>query len=538
MKQICVLSFLLGLAIFASAQDDMKLIKEGVTMREGKVYKIGKDGSTTLLSADFVFENGSTVSKNGDFTWNSGFKTRLREGDFVLKNGTLGIAKSRVKTISGFIKRDGVMLEILRSDLRSFEGEKTILDSNRLSADGKYYIGKSGKSILLAENEIIGLDGEIFLNADEVSPQESYVTKRDGAVIKAVNNKMAIVDGEYLFPNGMKVTSQGVVSTKEGVSFSLKNGEKLNSRGELYLTNEGFYNNGIVKRDGLVFLIKDGKVSPLNEDYFVDSTRISPKGIITTGYKQEKFAMKDGEMVGLDGSLLVALTGCADGVKAKKERFVLDHVLYKEGKVFITKDAETSLLLNDIALGNGSKVLKSGIVIKSNGSRIHLREGQRIALTGEEMTDEKLEETFNPDKNYLTMLHGKMWIVTDGKPANLKEDFVIKGKMLVKTDGFIHKSDGSKLLMKENDRLSFDGVFISLDKRPIPGQLPNEYYIMKLGKIWSVIDGKPTKLNKGVLTKEGTTVQLDGKITKKDKTQFVLKEGEKVDSKGDILPPK
>ena len=60
-------------------------------------------------------------------------------------------------------------------------------------------------------------------------------------------------------------------------------------------------------------------------------------------------------------------------------------------------------------------------------------------------------------------------------------------------------------------------------------------YIMKMGKMWSVIDGKPTKLEKDIITKEGTKVLLDGTIVKKDKQRFVLKENEKVDAKGEIL---
>jgi hypothetical protein len=133
------------------------------------------------------------------------------------------------------------------------------------------------------------------------------------------------------------------------------------------------------------------------------------------------------------------------------------------------------------------------------------------------------------------MLHGRMWIVTEGKPATLKEDYNINNKMVVKTDGLVLRSDGSKFLLKENDRISFEGQLIPIDKRPIPGQLPNEYYIMKMGKMWSVIDGKPTKLEKEITTKEGTKVMTDGTIIKKDKKKILLKENEKVDGKGEIL---
>jgi hypothetical protein len=536
MKRAQLFFLFLGFATLLKAQqNDQKLMRDGVILREGKTYKIEKDGSTSPLLAEIEFSNGAKISKYGDITFANGLKTKLREGEVMLKNGSFGILQNRLRMLSGYIKREGKMLEILPGELRPIDVEKNILDSNRLTADGKYYFGKSGKYIQIAENEVLTLKGEIFLNTDGALSPESFVLKRDGLVIKAVNNKMAIIEGEYLFPNGTKVNDKGFVTMKEGVNFSLKNGEKLNSKGELFLNNEMLFSNGIIKKDGLLYLLKDGKLTVLNEDYVLDTTRITVNGIVVTGTKQQKFIMREGDVVGLDGKLMLATTPCAEGSKNKKSRFVLDHVTFKQGKVFIIKDAETSLLTNDITLTNGSKILKIGQVVKPNGSRILMHEGQRIALTGDELPDEKPEESVNSDKNYLTMLHGRMWLVTDGKPATLKEDYNINNKMVVKTDGIVLKTDGSKFLLKEKDRISFEGQLIPLEKRTIPGQLPNEYYIMKMGKMWSVIDGKPTKLEKDIITKEGTKVLLDGTIVKKDKQRFVLKENEKVDAKGEII---
>lgn len=534
MKNRSIFSCLICFSVLAMAQDDMKLVKDGIILREGKVYKIDKDGNTTLVTTETDLGNGTHVGKQGDVTWPGGIKTKLREGELILKTGAIGVLQSRVKQLSGYIRKDGKVLEISPNALKPIDGDKTILDSNKITPDGKYYFGKSGKFVQLRDNEVLTTTGEILIGADDLAGQESYVIKRDAVVIKAVNNKMAIVDADYLFPNGMKVTPAGIVSTKEGLSFSLRNGEKLNSKGELFLNNEGLFNEGLVKKDGLVFLLKDGKVSQVNEEFTTDSVRVSSKGIITYGNKPEKFVMKDGDVVSLEGKLQIASIGCAES-KSKKERFILDHVHYKEGKLFIIKDAESSLLTKEITLSDGSKILKTGHIIKPNGSKIQLHEGHRISLTGEELPDEKPEETSNPDKNYLTMLRGRMWLVTDGKPALLKEDYNIKGKMIVKIDGFVQKSDGSKLNLKENDRLSLDGVLIPVDKRPIPGQLPTEYYIMKIGKMWLVHEGKPTKLDKDVVTPEGVKILLDGTVIKKDKQKITLKEGDKVDTKGELL---
>lgn len=537
MKRIGFFSLILSISSLSFAQDDIKLVKEGVMMREGKVYKLDKEGHMSIYNGDFEFGNGTKVNKFGEVTFAGGLKTKLHDGELMLKTGNLAILQSKIKKLEGYIFKDGKALDILSNDLRSFEGTRTVADTNKLTSDGKYYLGKSGKFIQLQQDEIVSTTGEIFMNVAETPALESYVVKRDAVVIKAVNNKMAVVDVDYLFPNGMKVSPQGVVSTKEGLSFTLHSGEKINSKGELFLDNEGLFANGIVKRDGFVFVIKDGKVTQINEDYVIDSTHISPKGIITTGHKAEKFLIKDGDVVSLDGKLMVAPSGCGDA-KGKKDRFVLDHILYREGKLFIIKDAEASLLNKEIVLSDGSKILKTGHIVKANGSKIQLHDGQRISLTGEELPDEKPQETTNPDKNYLTLLRGRVWLVTDGKPGLLKEDYNIQGKMIVKLDGLVVKSDGGKIILKENDRLSLDGVLIPVDKRPIPGQLPTEYYIMKLNKMWIVKDGKPTKLDGDAVTADGVKILMDGTVIKKDKTKLSLKEGDKVDSKGEILTGK
>lgn len=537
MKRTLFFTWAICVSSLSFAQDDHKLLRDGVIMRDGKVFKMDKEGHMFPYNGDIEFTNGTKVNKFGDITFASGLKTKMHEGEVVMKNGNLAIIESKVKKLEGFVFKEGKVYEILPSDLRSFEGKKTITDSNYVTPEGKYYLGKSGKFIQLKEGEVVTTSGEVFTPLPEVATNESYVVRRDNVVIKAVNNKMAVVDVDYLFPNGIKVSPQGLVSVKEGVSFTLRSGEKLNSKGELYLNNEGLFPNGIVKRDGFVFLVKEGKLSQITEDYPVDSAVVTVKGVVFYPGKTDKLLLKDGDVLGLDGKLQVSASGCGDA-KSKKDRFIIDHVMYREGKLFIVKDGETSLLTNDITLSDKSKVLRTGQIIKANGSKMQLREGQRIALSGEELPDEKPEEGSNPDKNYLTMLRGRMWLVTDGKPALLKEDYNIKNKMIVKIDGLVAKSDGSKLMLKENDRLSLDGVLIALDKRPQPGQLPTEYYIMKLSKMWVVKDGKPTKLEADVTTTEGAKVLLDGTVVKKDKQRFTLKEGDKVDSKGELLTAK
>jgi hypothetical protein len=537
MKHRVFFSLAICITTLGFAQDeskDLKLLKDAVMMRDGKMYKLDKDGNMSPYNGEAEFANGTKVTKAGDVIYTTGVRTKLHEGEALLKNGNLAILESKIKRLDGYLFRDGKALDILTTDLRSFEGTRTVADSNKLSSDGKYYLGKSGKFIQLQENEIVSSAGEVYMRQAETPTPESYVMKRDAVVIKAVNNKMAVVDVDYLFPNGTKVSPLGVVSTKEGTSFSLRNGEKINSKGELFLNNEGVYNNGIIKRDGFVYTIKEGKLAQINEEYVIDSLHINQKGIISYTGKPEKFIIKEGDVISLDGKLMVPTSGCNDA-KSKKDRFILDHVLFKDGKLFIIKDAETSLLTKEITLSDGSKILKTGHVIKPNGSRLQMHEGQRIALSGEELPDEKPEETSNPDKNYLTVLRGRVWIVTDGKPTLLKEDYNIKGKMIVKQDGQVIKSDGGKIMLKENDRLSLDGIMIPVDKRPLPGQLPLEYYIMKLNKMWVVHDGKPTKLEGDIVTNDGVKVLMDGTIVKKDRQRFMLKEGEKVDTKGELL---
>ena len=127
------------------------------------------------------------------------------------------------------------------------------------------------------------------------------------------------------------------------------------------------FSNGLVKKDGLVFLVKEGKVSQVNEDYTSDSVRISPKGIISYGQKPEKFVMKDGDIVSLDGKLQVVAAGCADS-KTKKERFVLDHIHYKDGKYhgIYTRFTENGLCIQT-EYANGKPLYDYCVISNNDG---------------------------------------------------------------------------------------------------------------------------------------------------------------------------
>jgi hypothetical protein len=53
--------------------------------------------------------------------------------------------------------------------------------------------------------------------------------------------------------------------------------------------------------------------------------------------------------------------------------------------------------------------------------------------------------------------------------------------------------------------------------------------------MWSVIDSRPSKMEKDIVTNDGAKILLDGTIVKKSKQRYTLKDNEKVDSKGELI---
>lgn len=70
----------------------VEMIKDGVTMRDGKVL-ITQSGRTTDLTADKTLVNGTTISPSGLVTAKDGTTTQIENGDMVSMTGRVTSAR-------------------------------------------------------------------------------------------------------------------------------------------------------------------------------------------------------------------------------------------------------------------------------------------------------------------------------------------------------------------------------------------------------------------------------------------------------------
>jgi hypothetical protein len=71
-----------------------------------------------------------------------------------------------------------------------------------------------------------------------------------------------------------------------------------------------------------------------------------------------------------------------------------DGIVMQNGKVMQTKNGQTSVLNQKITLSDGTQIMADGTCIKKDGSKMTLKEGQRMDLSGNVVTGKT-----NKDKN-------------------------------------------------------------------------------------------------------------------------------------------
>ena len=166
------------------------------------------------------------------------------------------------------------------------------------------------------------------------------------------------------------VQTNGSFTVNGGKARQLQEGEILSADGMLTKPDGSItavMDHATLNR-GRVMVMKDGDVSELTSILRLgNGTSISPDGKITPGTGSPR-RLLDGELFRLEGGSLPAR----------------DSVTMQSGRVSVQKDGSKlnvepgrSIIMND-----GTKVFGDGTVVKFNGERIVLTDGQTLALDG------------------------------------------------------------------------------------------------------------------------------------------------------------
>ncbi|HWN95891.1 MAG TPA: DUF6799 domain-containing protein [Methylomirabilota bacterium] len=175
---------------------------------------------------------------------------------------------------------------------------------------------------------------------------------------------------EVTLPFGIVIRTNGTFTVKGGKERKLQEGEALGADGMLVKPDGSIIpvmDHASLNR-GRVLVMKDGEASEVTSVVRLgDGTTIAPDGKITprVGLPRQ---LLDGELFQLEGGALP----------------VRDSVTMQKGRVSVQKDGSKLNVEPDrsITMNDGTKVFGDGTIIKFNGERTSVSEGQIVTLQG------------------------------------------------------------------------------------------------------------------------------------------------------------
>jgi len=204
----------------------------------------------------------------------------------------------------------------------------------------------------------------------QVVKSVSSATFKESRVLVPEGGKTVETTNDVSLPGEILVRTNGVFTVKKGKERQLREGQIITSDG-LLNSPDGSVEpvvDHLVLKGGKVQLIKDGDANPLGAEYVLpDAARVSPDGTIKARDGRLR-RMLDGQIIKLDGVAIPAT----------------DTVSLQDGKVVLFKDGDRVELRRGqiMAMSDGSRVNGDGYLVRSNGTRVNLKEGEIIKVPG------------------------------------------------------------------------------------------------------------------------------------------------------------
>ena len=210
---------------------------------------------------------------------------------------------------------------------------------------------------------LTAVGAEIVTKAETATFKKGRVLYPDqGMQVEATNDLSVATD--------VVIHTNGVFNVKKGKNRQMLEGQIIDAQGMLTSPDGSVVPvvDHLVVKGGRVQLVKDGDGSPLTGEFALpDGSRIAPDGSIK-GRDGRLRRMLDGQLLKLDGSAIP----------------VTDTVSLKEGKVVLYKDGGTVELRRGqfMAMSDGTRVGGDGTVVRPNGTKVILKEGEILKLPG------------------------------------------------------------------------------------------------------------------------------------------------------------
>lgn len=203
----------------------------------------------------------------------------------------------------------------------------------------------------------------------QVSSNDYLVLKKEQVNVHK-SGKSEVISEKIELSNGSTVSTNGIVTLKNGTEKQLAEGQKLTLDGFLIAADGRLVTleDHVTLQRGVVTLVKNGVSTPSPAGVTLsDGTRVLPRGVIIQP-NGKRSRLLDGQMLNLGGGTLPAN----------------DFITVKNGGVVIQKDGAIYKLRGrrTMMMADGTKVFSTGLILNRNGAKTRLKEGQRFNLDG------------------------------------------------------------------------------------------------------------------------------------------------------------
>lgn len=208
------------------------------------------------------------------------------------------------------------------------------------------------------------------VRAADPSAVKSVQFKNGAVLVSLESGDTQTATNEITLPESIKVMTNGTFTVGGGKKRNLKEGQILGSDGNL-TSPDGTVEpvaDHVVLKGGRLMLVKDGASAPASGEIKLgDGSRIRPDGTIT-GTDGRLRRMLDGQICKFSGEAIAST----------------DTVTLKDGKVILQKDGGRVTLKpgQTIMMSDGTKVSSDGTVLRADGSRSKVGEGEILKLPG------------------------------------------------------------------------------------------------------------------------------------------------------------
>lgn len=192
---------------------------------------------------------------------------------------------------------------------------------------------------------------------------------KDGKVLIPHEGKMKPAIADAVLPNEVVVATNGVFNVGKGKARQLREGQTIDAQGMLTSPDGTIVPvfDHIAVRKGQVQIVTDGETRILSGEFALpDGGKVLADGTVRRGGSLKR--LLDGQLLRLDGSQ-VAGTDTASMTGGKV-------TLFKDGGQLTLRRGQV------MTMSDGTKVSGDGSVIRPDGTRVILKEGETLKLPG------------------------------------------------------------------------------------------------------------------------------------------------------------